>query len=337
LSDPEESDRLLWAAVERQLAMVDARVSGGLGVYEQERDEARNAVKQLGRLRRELNPGRFVSSLKPDTGKPQLLLLFDSPEHGKVVLKVYGRRRPSEAAMQCLWWRHGARVPRVLAAGNQDVSWILMEFVPGSPLTSADITDDERLLRTTRDKAELLTPLHRINPTLLPEGQPLERAVLRHLKAVISALDRHGYAVRPDWLTLSGRLLGTGPAALLHGDLTVLNSMRDHDGNLWLLDCCGYIGPAAFDGARWCARAGGLDRAEMALDAWLEVETGLDQNLASALLGVEMLMEAGVHELVKDEQGLPASPDDERTLSLVATADRLLDRWLDLGGPDGRH
>jgi hypothetical protein len=329
-------DTTLRAVLERQVVRVDARAVGG-GAYEHERTEIRHAVEWVARLRQELALGRFIRSLTPDTGKPQLLLLFDAVDRGPVVLKVYGRPRPSEAAVQRLWWRHGVRVPRVLASGDREVSWLLMEFLPGSTLAQADVADAAGLLRVSRELADTMVPAHRVDPGPLNAGragQPLTQALPRHLAAVLGALGRHGYPVRTDWSDRAGELYAMGPPVPLHGDLTVRNLIVG-DGGLWLVDSCGYLGPAAFDAARWCARSGGPHRAEAALDAWLRVETGLDPVLASALLGLELLMEAGVRELVKDEQGKPSSARDERTLACVATSDRLLDRWLQTGAGHG--
>jgi hypothetical protein len=331
-------DAELRAALERQVVQVDARVRGGAGVYEHERMEIRHAVEWVARLRQELALGRFIRSLTPDTSKPQVLLLFNTVDRGPVVLKIYGRPRPSEASVQRLWWRHGVRVPRVLASGDRQVSWLLMEFLPGSTLSKADVSGTIGLLRVTREVAAAMVPAHRVDPGPLTAGragQPLAQALPRHLAAVLGVLVRHGYPVRPDWSDRASELYAMGPPVPLHGDLTVRNLIVG-DGGLWLVDVCGYLGPAAYDAARWCARSGGPDRAEAALDAWLRVETGLDPVLVSALLGLELLMEAGVRELVKDEQGKPSSARDERTLACLATGDRLLDRWLETGAGHGR-
>jgi hypothetical protein len=330
-------DTTLRAVLERQVVRVDARALGG-GAYEHERVEIRHAVEWVARLQRDLDLGRFIRSLTPDTGKPQLLLLFDAVDRGPVVLKIYGRPRPSEASVQRLWWRHGVRVPRVLASGDRQVSWLLMEFLPGSTLSEADVADAAGLLRVTREVAAAMVPAHRVDPgplTAGQTGQPLTQALPRHLAAVLGVLGRHGYPVRPDWSDRASELYAMGPPVPLHGDLTVRNLIVG-DGDLWLVDSCGYLGPAAYDAARWCARSGGPDRAEAALDAWLRLETGLDPDLASALLGLELLMEAGVRELVKDEQGKPSSARDERTLACLATGDRLLARWLETGAGHAR-
>jgi hypothetical protein len=325
----------LRAELERQVEQVDARVHGGQGAYEHERAEVRQAVRWVDRLRRELGLGSFVRSLTPGTGKPQLLLLFEDPEHGPVVLKTYGRRRPGEAAVQRLWWRHGVRVPHVLASGDREVSWLLMKFLPCETLVDADVASQTRLLRVTRALATTVRPAHGlVDEASLAVGQPLGEALPRYLAGALGALGRHGYPVRPDWAERAGELYGAGAPVPLHGDLTVRNLMAGDE--LWMVDACGYLGPAEFDTARWCARSGGPDLAEAALATWLEVETGLDPDLAWALLGLELLMEAGVRELVKDEQGRPWSARDERTLACIATGDRLLDRWTATGVARGR-
>lgn len=159
--------------------------------------------------------------------------------------------------------------------------------------------------------------------------QRLSDAVTTHLGGVLVALRRHGYPLREDWDALVRRLCTSQQPTLLHGDLGGGNVVRDaDDGQLRILDSCGYIGPPEFDAARWAARTGGATKSEDVLSTWLANEPGLDEPLTRALLGLELLMEAGVRELVKDEQHQPLNLPDAITEQLLATTNRLLNAVL---------
>ena len=110
----------------------------------------------------------------------------------------------------------------------------------------------------------------------------------------------------------------------MHGDLTVLNLLQDDVGRLLMLDTCGYTGPAEFDAARWSARTGGAAAATDLLTAWCRREPELDRRLANKLLGLELLMEAGVREIVKDERRIDWTVTDSETQRLFAVGSELL-------------
>lgn len=320
-------DRALQLAITEQVELVDRRVSQAQDLYAKERDDIRLAAAQLEPLQAALNLGSFLGTVGPASGKPQLRLLFDSPR-GPVVLKIYGRRRPGEALVQQLWHRAGVRVVNVLAAGDDPTSWLLMPQLMLSPLVDGSFTEHQRIT-LTRELAGVLAAAHSagadLAPRNLPDLQLLPDAIPHHLGVVLTALDRAGYRVRPDWKQKTGLLVSRRAPTLLHGDLAVGNVVRDAaDGGLRLLDTCGYIGPGEFDAARWAARIGSAAQAELLLDTWLSVEKGLDPDLAHQLLGLELLMEAGVREIVKQEEGMAATVGDPITTELLMHADRYL-------------
>ncbi len=159
-------------------------------------------------------------------------------------------------------------------------------------------------------------------PTFL---RPLWDALAPHLTVAIGALERHGYDPRRDWPALAPEIYSTDSPTLLHGDLVVGNVIRDAvDGGLLLLDTCGYLGPREFDAARWAARSGGAAESAETLSAWLKVEAGLEPRRAHALLALELAMQAGVRELVKEERGVLWQDHDDMTEQLLQAAEDLL-------------
>jgi aminoglycoside phosphotransferase (APT) family kinase protein len=113
---------------------------------------------------------------------------------------------------------------------------------------------------------------------------------------------------------------GDGRRVHLHGDLFSGNVAFDaRDGGLRVIDSCAYLGPPEFDAARWCARVGRAGAVQRLAEGWAEVER-LDGPLLQRLLGLELLMEAGVRELVKIENGLPWDARDAETVALLAAA-----------------
>jgi hypothetical protein len=125
------ADHRLSAAIREQIEQVDHRVMGGGGAYAAEREEIRRASQTMRQLRIQLDLVTFLHTLNRGSGKPQLLLAFRSVRCGRVVLKVYGRSRPNEAAVQGFWARAGVSVVEVLAAGDDPVSWLLMPMISG--------------------------------------------------------------------------------------------------------------------------------------------------------------------------------------------------------------
>ncbi|GAB3601532.1 hypothetical protein GCM10027586_04350 [Kineococcus gypseus] len=159
---------------------------------------------------------------------------------------------------------------------------------------------------------------------VLEQLQTLHQAIGRHLGGAVRTLQHHGYSA-PAFQDQLQRYLSGDALTLLHGDLVDGNVVRDAgDHGLVLLDTCGYVGPAEFDAARWAARTGGAAHARELLATWLSVEAGLDEHRAEVLLGLELLMEAGVRELVKAEQHRPWNYPDATTLNLLSAAGELL-------------
>lgn len=311
------ADHRLSAAIREQIEQVDRRVMGGGGAYAAEREEIRRASQTVEQLRVRLELAKFLHTLNPGSGKPQLLLGFRSVRCDRVVLKVYGRPRPNEAAVQGFWARAGVSVVEILAAGDDPVSWLLMPMVSGTP---PELGDDTAL---TCALGEIMTTAHAVYSPEVGLPRDLYTGLAGHLGVVLAALGRHGYAPPDGWEGAARQLYRSGAPTFLHGDLTPNNLLREPSGRLRLLDTCGYTGAAEFDGARWCARVGGSQRAVMLLDTWMRTESGLDAELASALLGLELLMEAGVRELVKEERHQSWERRDEETHRCLTLGARL--------------
>lgn len=325
-----QADADLLHTIDEQIDLVDRRVGAAHDLYAAERQEIRRAASQVQSLRAALGLGRFLGTVGPQSGKPQLRFLFESGSGREVVLKVYGRRRRGEAEVQHSWRRGGVRVVEVLAFGDDPISWLLMPRLQLAPLCDGDLTG-RRQVDLTTELATVVTLAHRVDVAEPIRGsstgfQLLTDALIFHLGVVLTALRRAGYAVRTDWREKTRLLTTSHNATLLHGDLAAGNVVRDAtDQGLRLLDTCGYIGPREFDAARWAARLGGPGRADLLLQTWLAVESDLDRELAHRLLGLELLMEAGVREIVRQEKGIGPSVGDERTTDLLTCADHLLD------------
>lgn len=312
-----DADHRLFAAIREQIEQVDRRLMGAGQAYAAERQEIRRASQAVKQLRVQLGLTKFLHTLNPGRGKPQLLLGFWSVRCGRVVLKVYGRSRPNEAAVQGFWARTGVSVVEVIAAGDDPVSWLLMPMISGFPPELGDATT------LTRSLSEIMTTAHAAYSPEVGCPRDLHTGIAGHLGIALAALRRHGYTPPDDWEDAARALYHSGAPSFLHGDLTLSNLLREPSGRLRLLDTCGYTGPAEFDGARWCARVGGSQRAVMLLDTWISIESGLDARLARALLGLELLMEAGVRELVKEERHQGWERRDEETCRCLALGARL--------------
>lgn len=312
-----DADYRLSAAIREQIEQVDRRVMGGGGAYAKEREEIRRASQTVKQLRIQLGLAKFLHTLNPGSGKPQLLLGFRSVRCGRVVLKVYGRSRPNEAAVQGFWARANVSVVEVLAAGDDPVSWLLMPMISGVPPELGDGT------ALTRALGEIMTTAHAVYSPDVGRRRDLHTGIAGHLGVVLAAVRRHGYALPDGWEGAARRLYRSGAPTFLHGDLTPNNLLREPSGQLKLLDTCGYTGAAEFDGARWCARVGGSQRAVTLLDTWMRTESGLNAQLGRALLGFELLMEAGVRELVKDEHRQSWERRDEETRRCLTLGARL--------------
>jgi streptomycin 6-kinase len=314
---------------------VDRRTDQASGTYDDDRTYVRQAVEQVLVLRRRLDLGRFLGPVGPERTKPQFLLLFERAGGQRVVLKVYGKSRPGEAAVQLAWRRHGVRVVDVLDAGDDPTSWLVMRAVETVPVVTEIPPTGPRLRALTAEVAEIMAPAHVVGTQLLlhdeisvPTLQPLGEAIDRHLAVAVAALERHRYDLHRDWVRTAHPLYTSRVVTLLHGDLFVGNILRDAaDHELLMVDSCGYAGPPEFDAARWAARAGGPTEAVAVLSDWLQIEPRLDARLAHGLLALELVMEAGVRELVKEEQGLPWHAHDATTRALLDSAEEILPTW----------
>jgi hypothetical protein len=311
-----EHDDPLAAALLRQAAAVDSRVRGGGNVYADDRTALDTAVAQVDQLRDSLGLGEFLHTLDTGLGRPQLLLAFTRGPQA-VVLKIYGKHRPDEAAVQGLWARAGASAVPVLDAGDDPTSWLLMPLIDGT------VPEVDDVVGLTREMAGILRTAHRVDPSRIRPTRSLGEGVGGHLSVVSATARRHGYQLPQDYLPRAADLYSSGEQRLLHGDLVPRNAVRDRAGRLLVLDVCGYTGPAEFDAARWCARVGGPESATALLAAWLTEEPDLDPELAHALLGLELIMEAGVYEIVKDEAALDATLHDPRTELALESGARL--------------
>ena len=314
------SERLeddLATALRVQIEAVDHRV-GNSGTYLQEAAEVRRAAEQVPLLRQRLGLGRYLGSLTPPTGKPQFLLLFGLPnEQRQVVLKVYGRKRPGEGAIQRLWSDRGVRCVSLLDNGDEPTSWILMAAVQGRDLLGERLAGG-RLIGLTTELARTLRDAHATPVVSLPGSKPLHLGVGPHLIRVVAALERHGYTAPSGWAEWAPEVYRGGQSAFLHGDLFPGNIIRDAvDGGLRVVDCCGYVGDPAFDFARWAVRTFRPAQFGAALTAWMQGEPDMDPAVGRAMLGVEALMQAGVRELVKEERALSWDTRDSRTRALL--------------------
>jgi streptomycin 6-kinase len=317
------------------VAAVERRTRGG--AYEHELDEVKAAATAVDQLVELLQLGAFVDTLTPPTGKPQLLLEFATATTATVaagrtaVLKVYGRARPGEAIAQRRWAARGVPVPEVLQDGElvvdgRRLSWLLMERLHGAmPADPAD--DADEAVRLTHVVAAAMATAH--EPSDVPATgnvTALRDGVEHHLVTVVDVLVRHGYEPPDGWRELAASTYAAGRAVLLHGDLAHVNLFDDVRGTTFVLDACGYVGDAAFDAARWCARTANATAARpgscsLLVDAWLAHEP-LDRTLLDAFLALEHLMEAGVREIRKDEQRLPSAERDDRTEALLRASSR---------------
>ena len=299
-------DKALDSELRAHVARVRRRNELTSGAYPDESEEVRMAAAHVRRLRTELGLGRFVCSLTSRGAKPRFLLVFQLPPYGEVVLKAYGRPRPGEVHLERLWGRRGVPTVDILDADSTPDTWMLMRRLPLAPLTTEPLRG-ALLPELTDGVARLVVAAHSV-ADLSPEADALRLgyrlsgpAVQKHLEAVSRSLVGHGYRLP----AISEQLIRAhaGAAHPLHGDLGLGNVVRDaRDGQLRLLDASAYVGPREFDAARWAARLGGAEYGEALLERWLSIESGLDRDRARLLLGGEMLMEAGVREIIKDEQ-----------------------------------
>lgn len=323
------SDSDLEAHLRGQVARVRTRSQRSPAADSDDVQQAQIAAQQVRRLQHTLKLHSFVDNLTPRSAKPRFLLVFDSCEHGEVVLKSYGCQRAGEVHLQRLWSQHGIRTVQVLASSPGPNTWLLMRRIPLAALVPEPMTR-ECLLALTTEVASATQSAHRAADNARPRTdlaahgyRPSWPTMRHHLDAVTRTLSAHGYDI-----TRRDAILSRAHADevhLLHGDLGRGNVVRDaSDGQLRLLDASAYVGPREFDAARWAARLGGAALGEALLKRWLQTQRDLDSERASILLGGEFHMEAGVREAVKDERGLAAFFPDARTMDLLRNAERLM-------------
>ncbi|MBW8486970.1 phosphotransferase [Actinomadura parmotrematis] len=302
--------------MDRRVALTGGRDGG-------DRTEIRTAAALAADLAGRLGLGRFRGPLTHNAGRPQLVLEFAGGASGEVVLKVYGKRRAGEAQALRHWTRHGIPAATVLDGGDDPATWLLMRRVDGAALAGTGAAAGARLPGLTRELAEVLRAAHASGGTALPGARPLAAVLPGRLRASAAALERHGHVPPAGWRDAAAAY-GQGPAVLLHGDLGLGNVLRERAGGLLLLDASAYTGPAAFDAARWCARVGGADAAPAALAAWSAGEAGLDAAQARVLLGLELLLEGGIREIVREQQGRASAAGDRTAAAFVRAAARCL-------------
>ncbi|MFI0366487.1 phosphotransferase family protein [Actinomadura sp. 1N219] len=315
----------LVAALREQIAQVDRRVALSGGLDADDRKQIRSAADLAESLCRTLDLGSFGGVLTDNSARPQLVLAFSSPDRGDMVLKVYGKQRPGEAQALRLWARHGLPAPVVVESGDDPSTWLLMTRVDGATFSRGDLDDTHALISLTRKVADVMAQAHALDGSGVSWARPLAPTLTTYLEASVAALIAHGYKLPSHWREAAS-LYGRGPVTLLHGDLGLGNVMRARNGTLCLLDPSAYRGHAAFDAARWCARIAGPDRVEAALAAWLEAEPTIDTTLVRTLLGLELLLQAGVREAVKRQQGRQSDGRDAVTHAFLTEADRYLRR-----------
>lgn len=314
--------------IHQQVDSVVRRVNNGGGAYQEEIREVQVASENLLKIRRRLGLGELTSNLTPNTGKPQFLLGFQRTPGSReqVVLKVYGSVRPGEGLTQVVLTKGGAPVIPTRLYGNSPVSWLLMDRVKGRDLTEVIAKGDSTLVNETRRIASAMEPFHELAPREYPGVQSLEDAILRHLDAVVAPLKDHGYETPMDWREHAVTTYNAGQKVGLHNDLFSGNVFVGENSQLYILDSAAdhCVGDPAFDAARWIARSvSNLNPKEMwsakrALTrSWLDGEPGLDPTILDQMIAVELLMQAGVVEIVKDEKGLPSVERDSKTLKLL--------------------
>jgi hypothetical protein len=322
----------LEETLRRHIAAVDRRVAAGGNRYPEERRHVRVAARRVQELREELRLGRFIRSLTPPTAKPQFLLLFEHPDRGQTVLKAYGRARGGEGAALQHWRSSGVDAVPVLEYSDTPTTWLLMLPVDGKPMPAVDgpaLHEYTKQLAATMSTAHNTCGHHQTAAAArvsLPPARfrDLAPEICRHLSVVLHVLQDRGYETPRDWRRRAEELYSTGPVTLLHGDLGPANLMVGESDAITILDPSAYIGSAAFDAARWCARVGGPAQATQLLQEWMRLENLPDGNLALRMLGLELLMEAGVREILKAERGEPTVPRlDAMTLRYLAASREL--------------
>lgn len=319
---PLRSDDSLQSTVSTHVAAVDRRI-GASGRYRHEGAEIRAAVEALPVVHAALGLGSFVRSLTPPTGKPQLLLVFEPPTHGDpVLLKLYGRQRPGEGAVQAYWTKVGVRCAPTIAHGNDPTSWLLMELVPGKALSL-----DGDVGAVTTELASLVRAAHESTPLELSGTQTLAAGVMGHLEVAVATLTDRGHDAPGGWRGWAADAYRDGEPTVLHGDLFPGNVLRDdRDGVLRVLDSCAYVGDRAFDAARWTVRVSQPTKFDSVIRSWRGGEPALDDRVVAGMLAAESLMQAGVIEIIKAEAGLPVDRGSS-TMSYLRAIPPLLDRW----------
>jgi len=318
----------LASVVAERTADVDRRVRRGGRVYRSEVLEIRRAAAALEVLVPELDLGDFVGPVGGRSGKPQLLLRFTGPRDEHLVLKVYGTKVPAEAVVQSTWHAGGVPVVPVLRSGDEPTSWILMPLVDGVPPL---LETTAGAVWLTQGLATHMAMAHRCSFAQDPAFTRLGEAISPHLRVAVEELRRRGFPVTVEHHAAAAACLDEGTPSVLHGDLAPTNLLvevaddRGRPTRVRILDARGYLGDVSFDGARWAARCGGPSVARRCLEEWMAIEPGVDERLALRMLGSELLMQAGVAELIKREGSAPGpGVDPAPTAASLAAAEDLL-------------
>lgn len=326
---------LLDTAIQEYVEAVERRIEQGGGGYSEEIGEIRIAASRVKAIHADLGLGDFVKSIRRPTGKPQLLLVFKAgainpanPEQ-PLVLKVYGRSRPGEGLTQHALTSSGAVVP-TLRFSDKPNSWLLMEYLDVPNLEDKLPCSNLPSTYWTQKVAAATASFSRDAPSSYARSQTLDRAIFRHLDIVTKSLVSHGYSVPADWAEDAHETYGLGTPAGLHNDLFPGNVLvigeNSSQPQVMFVDSSsdGCVGDRAFDAARWIVRmaaTGAPEKIAALIDvhkqAWLAGDPNVNRQLLDRMIATELLMQAGVVEIVKAENGLPWSERDTKTIALV--------------------
>ncbi|WP_128081638.1 hypothetical protein [Arthrobacter sp. TB 26] len=290
-----EPDKGLIAAIAEQRQVVAVHAPEDMPTFER-------VLELLPKLQEQLGLGRFLGALAIDH-KPRLLYHFvlttGSPVAvlgPQVVLKVYGDSPRGEGPLQQAWRDRGLDVPRLVCGEAGDCSWLLIEHLELHP--AATLLTDQ--LALVDQLASMGRTMHRPTRDVEPLLRPLDEVMIPRWKKAVAALLGSGQNVPSSWLGRAVAAYASGRAVPLHGDLAPANLGKSRSGRLIVFDASALQGPAAFDAARWSARAGpGGFGPEALLRRWMSVENLPSDREPWDLLAAECVLEAGSREIVR--------------------------------------
>jgi Phosphotransferase enzyme family len=193
------------------------------------------------------------------------------------ILKTQDGSLDEPMRLLCAYAELGVACPRIIDAGNEPLSWVLLSYEQGRPTTVADAR--QRLRQATR----LVRRLHEVPPHD-------DLAWFRRYTADVAWVygqDRiRGDLSGPHPEEITQRLSSDGRQVQLHGDWHPVNTFIRGD-IFVVIDPIGFVGPAEYDVAAWCVGGCGepdglLARLETAVDAYPELD--LEQLLLWAAL-----------------------------------------------------